>query len=451
MTKNITEKFICKLYEMSHLNYPDRVKAKAKQCFVDYIAVTTAGSNFYSAINESFIKDNGFDGNYHIIGKNYVTDFRTAIMINAFNAHVLELDDSHRVAMTHLGAPIFSALLGVAELKGKTLDDVLRGAIVGYEVAIRLANAIQPGHKKRGFHVSGTCCTIGCAIGIAAMLNYTKEEMFNTFSAAATSASGLLAVISGKSEQKPYNISNASVAGTNAALYGKNFIGATDILGDSRGFLHALTDDYSVKKIFENGFAIETIYQKLYAACRHCHAPMEAMLNITVNPTEVERIIVKVYDLAIKGHDHTIIESVNSAKQSIPYGVAAACVFKTCGIEAFSDEKINDKLLCDILKKITVIEDPELTMLVPEKRAAKVCVYLKNGTYIEKQVDYPKGEPENPITVSEMEKKYYKLTANNFSVDTSKSLLAFIRKESYKPAKEMYNLISNLQGENNYE
>ena len=109
MTKNITEKFIYKLYEMSHLNYPGRVKAKAKQCFVDYIAVTTAGSNFYSAINESFIKDNGFDGNYHIIGKNYVADFRTAIMINAFNAHVLELDDSHRVAMTHLGAPIFSA------------------------------------------------------------------------------------------------------------------------------------------------------------------------------------------------------------------------------------------------------------------------------------------------------------------------------------------------------
>src|SRR5699024_11039476 len=97
------------------------------------------------------IQCNTISGVFHVLGTNAETDLLTAVMMNAFDAHVLELDDSHREAMTHLGAPIFSALIGVAELYKCNVGQILKGAVVGYEAAVRLANAIQPGHKKRGF------------------------------------------------------------------------------------------------------------------------------------------------------------------------------------------------------------------------------------------------------------------------------------------------------------
>lgn len=441
--ENLSIQFVDKIYEMSNLPFPEQIVQKARECLIDYLSVVIGGCKSYRDINKRFVEENKLIGDSHIIGYQGTADLRTAVMINAFNAHVLELDDSHRVAMTHLGAPIFSALLGTAEVYGSTLDELLCAAVVGYEAAIRLANTIQPSHKKRGFHVSGTCCTVGCALGIASMLKYSKAEMMNVLSAAATTAAGLLGIISGESEQKPYNVANAAAAGVNAALYGKHFNGAVDILNDSRGFFRAVSDVFYVDKLFESGYAIDGIYQKLYAACRHCHAPMEAMLEIKAaenfRDDEIERIEIRTYDLAINGHDQTEIESVSAAKQSIPYGVAVACLYQNCGIDAFTNDKILDRRLSELVKKVNILEDSDLTALVPERRAAIVTVFLQDGTQISQRVDYPKGEPENPITKTELINKFYSLIRSaGMGEDTGAQILEFACNASNQPAAQLF-------------
>lgn len=444
--QNASSQFVKKLHEMSCSSFPKRIQEKARECFIDYLSVVIGGCRAYTDINTRFVEENRITGDCHIIGFPKKVDLRTAVMVNAFNAHVLELDDSHRVAMTHLGAPIFSALIGAAEVYGCNFDELLHAAVVGYEAAIRLANAVQPSHKKRGFHVSGTCCTVGCAVGIACMLGYSEDETANVLSAAATTAAGLLAVISGKSEQKPYNVANAAVAGVNAALYGKYYNGAADILCDSRGFLRAMSDQYDTEKLFEAGYAIEGIYQKLYAACRHCHAPMEAMLTLRAannfNIENIESIEVKTYDLAINGHNHTKITGVSSAKQSILYGVAAACMYQHCGMDAFTEEKVTDQRLLALTQKVTVKEDAELTELVPKKRAAIVTVKLKNGERYVQRVDYPKGEPENPITQPEMYDKFFSLTGRaGIKKDTSLAIFKFIRYAGNERVSDLFQWI----------
>ena len=435
--KSISGSFVHKLYEMSRSAVPERVMQKARECLIDYIGCAIGGGAANLDRNRAFLERNGFQGAYHVIRQPEKADLRTAVMLNAFNAHTLELDDSHRTAMTHLGAPIFSALLGVAEQDGSDTEQLLRAAVVGYEAAICLANSVQPGHKMRGFHVSGTCCTAGCAMGVAALRAYSEEEMNNAFSAAVTSAAGLLAVISGRSEQKPYNIANAAVSGLNAALYGAGFSGAVDILGDERGFFRAETDESHADRLFSAPYAIEGIYQKLYAACRHCHAPMEAMLKLMdrhdISPDDVSEIVVDTYGLAIQGHDHSKIEGVSSAKQSIPYGVAAACRVRDCGIAAFSSERIADAELLKLTEKVTVREDPELTALLPDRRAAKLRVVLRDGRSFDERVDYPKGEPENPLTARELREKFIRL--------------AEFGGYSTQEARLYYEFLSQLRGE----
>jgi len=444
--ENLSAGFIDRLCKMYHAETPGRVINKARECFTDYLAVAVAGAGRYRDRNERFIHENRAEGCCHIIGMECTVDVRTAAMINAFNAHFLELDDSHRVAMTHLGAPIFSALLGAAELYEASLEDVLKAAVIGYEAAIRLANAIQPGHKKRGFHVSGTCCAVGSALGVAFMLGYCRDELNSVLCAACTSAAGLLGVVSGRSEQKPYNVSNAAMVGVNSALYGKLFRGTEDILGHSQGFLHVMTDSCAPERLFDEGYAIETIYQKCYAACRHCHAPMEAMLTLkkeyAFTDADIDDIQVNVYDLAIKGHDHTDITGVSSAKQSIPYGVAAACLYQDCGMNAFTDERVRDERILALTRRVRVVEDKALTALVPGMRAAIVTVRLNDGRCFTERVNYAKGEPENPITSEELEDKFYSLL-ESAGIDraTGEQVIHFISRHSSEKAEGLFQWI----------
>lgn len=411
---NVSEKFVKRIYELSRDEIPEKTKLKAKSCLIDYLGCVIGGSVTYAEVNEKYLNALLISGNTHVFRRNRAADLRNAVMVNAFNAHVLELDDSHRVAMTHLGAPIFSALLGVAEQLNCSLSELLKASIVGYETAIRLGCAIQPGHKKKGFHVSGTCCAAGCAMGLATLLNYSEEEMKNAFSAAITSGAGLLAVISGSSEQKPYNIANAAVSGLDAALYGKNFTGAIDILGDPRGFFHAETDKAMPEKLFSDGFTMDGIYQKLYASCRHCHAPKEAALNlkkrVNVSSDQIKKLTVKTYDLAIQGHDHRDVQSASSAKQSIPYAVASALYFGNVEMNELKDQFLMNEKVQGLMKLVSVEEDPALSKLVPNKRPAIVAMELKDGSLFEERVDYAKGEPENPISSEELKVKYLNLT-----------------------------------------
>lgn len=407
---SLSSAFVARLRGMSVQDLPGEVVAKAQTCLLDYLGVAYAGSHFYEDRISRFLSENALSGSARILNWKETADLSTAVMVNAFHAHVLELDDSHRVALTHLGASIFSALIGVAEARGCTIGQLLKGAVVGYEAAVRIGNAVQPSHKKRGFHSSGTCCTVGCAMGIAAMLGYSDEEMNNVFSAAVTSAAGLLEIIGDYSEQKPYNVANAAVAGLNAALLGKYFRGAEDILDGGRGFLKAFSDEYDSRKLFDDGYAIETIYQKCFASCRHCHTPMEAVLEVRSGSgrpaAEISDIEVQTYDLAVFRHDHTDITGVSSAKQSIPYSVAAAYCFGDGGLDAYSETAVRNPEVLALTKKVRLVENPELSRLVPGKRAAIVTVTYQDGEKMTRRVDYAKGEPENPFSTEEILAKY---------------------------------------------
>ena len=156
---------------------------------------------------------------------------------------------------------------------------------------------------------------------------------------------------------------------------------------------------------------IEQIYQKPYAACRHCHAPIEAALAIrpAMAGNSVASIAVETYKLAVAGHEHTRIEGVNSAKMSIPYSVAAALLLGQGDIDAFTPDKVNNTDILALANKVSVLEREDLTVLCPQKRAAIVTVTMVDGTQYVHRVDYPKGEPENPLTDEELSQKFISL------------------------------------------
>ena len=158
--------------------------------------------------------------------------------MNGFCAHALELDDGHRHGMIHLGASINTAVLLAAEKEQLKYDNILCGIIMGYEVAVRCARALQPGHKVRGYHVSGTCGTIGSAMGVAFACGYDVAQLKATLACAVSSAAGVLEIQEEASEMKPYNVGRAAMDGfVSAQMGGLAMSGPDDVMGGKCGFL----------------------------------------------------------------------------------------------------------------------------------------------------------------------------------------------------------------------
>lgn len=387
----------------------DAVLERAKDCLYDYLAVTTAGARanrdrwgtYYYHIPK---------GNFLIEGLSLMTDRSTSCLLNGFHAHILELDDGQRFAMIHLGAAIVTAVEAVRAENSLEYEDVLRGIVMGYEAACRVALAVQPAHKKKGFHTAGTCGTIGAAIGAGYALGMDDVQLRTVLDCAVASAAGMLEIQEQGSELKPYNLGRAALDGVNAAYMGySGWKGPDDMLGGERGFLALFADGGNPAKATEatDYFEIERIYVKPYAACRHCHSAIEAALTLReqCDPDGIERVVIETYHLAVKGHDHTDIAGVSSAKLSMPYSVAAALVLGRADVAAFDADTITNERILALTRKVKVEENPEFSAQSSQKRIANVIIFKKDGSFCEQRVDYAKGDPENPMSRADIRRK----------------------------------------------
>ncbi len=408
---NITLAFVDYLFAKAQA-ITDDIRKRADACREDYLAVAAAGAVKNKKHWERLLERTP-DGTAEIIGYEKKADSKTAALINGFNAHALELDDGQRFAMIHLGASVISAIKAAADENGISDKQFRTGIIMGYEAACRVAIAMQPSHKNRGYHTAGTCGTIGCAAGVAFALGMDKEQMNRVLTCAAGSAAGMLEIQEQNSGLKPYNIGRAAVDGLTAAYMGlTDYDTPDDMLGGERGFLKTFADQFDLEKLIGHAsyFEIERIYVKPYASCRHSHSAVEAAIKLhqKVDAGDIDAVTIQTYKLGVKGHDHRDIQGIASAKLSTPYAVAAGLLYGRADLSVF--EPLDEKIVV-LAQKVKVVEDTELTAESSKKRVAVVTVKLNDGTEYTARVDYAKGEPENPMTDVELAEKKRLLSA----------------------------------------
>lgn len=398
------------------INLLEQVKAaiteedlqQARLSLLDYLGVTLGGEGKMAV----FLGDNG--------DNNELLSIAEKAFKNGFYGHYLELDDGHRQGMCHPGVPIFSALLPMAAAGDISGERLLQAAILGYEATLRLACSVQPSHKKKGFHTSATCGTVGVAVAVSYLRNYSREQLQRAITAAVTYTGGTLLLQNDQSEMKPVNLGRAAACGIMAADAGKlPLIFPHDAIGGSRGFLELYTDTPKEECFFQKPGEkpmIHGIYRKIHGACRHAHPPIDCVLKIKktrdIKPEEIRKIQVATHQLAIAGHDHQVCENGSVAKLSIPYGVACAIVFSHVSESAFEKATLENPVITNLAKKVFVTEYEEMTKALPKERGALVVITLEDGTKEKAQVTIPRGEPETPFTIEELLGKAMRLLRN---------------------------------------
>ena len=416
--ENLTDRFLERICSIRYEDIPVTAVTMLRACLADTIGVTFAGAADLKEKEERLLSLID-DGSEVVIplGFNRKTSIPNAILINGLSSHFLELDDGVRYGVIHPSAPLFSALIPRAIVKNVSWQQFVLGAICGYETSIRIASAMQPSHYSKGYHPTATCCTLGVAVGIAVMLGYNRQEIKDSFGTATISAYGTLKVLEDVSELKPYNCAKAALMGYYAAMMGKaGFASPEDPLTESTGFSKMMCDSYDEERLIGkwDTLAIEKVYLKPYASCRHTHPEIEAAFSIRnqkgFEAEKISSIKVTTYKGVIGKHDFNTVYGESSARMSIPYSLAVALVTGRAGIEEFTDKYISDSLIQCLTKLVIIEGDDELSKLVPDQRVAIVYVEQTDGKSFTKRVDYPKGEPENPLSKEELYAKFSSMT-----------------------------------------
>lgn len=363
-----------------------------------------------------------------------------AVLANAACAHAIDMDDGHRFGALHPGTVIIPTALAATELSGASTKDLIAGVVVGYEVMIRIGMAIVPSSLSRGFHITGITGPYGAAAAAGKILGLSRDEIVGAFGLAGLQASGLIQVnheVEG-AKVKPINPARAATSGLlSCILAQRGARGPLDIFEGEDGYLKAFADEVKsdlLTRGLGQEYEVLNVYLKLYAACRHAHAPIDAALesftNIRIDTSEIKEIHIETYPAAIRLAGIKNPTTPSAARFSIPFSVALALIKKDAGADKYTEENVRDQTVRKLAGKVQLSANKSWEQLYPEKRGATATIITYDGETCSAEVELAKGEPENPASWEEIYRKFY---ANS-------TLLI-----SEKEAKKLGHIIMNLE------
>ncbi len=148
-----------------------------------------------------------------------------------------------------------------------------------------------------------------------------------------------------------------------------------------------------------------------------------------------------------------------TADHSLPYVIAAALAERQVTPVQFTMDKIMNPRIREQLKKVEVVADPEIEKVFPALQRVIVRIDTTDGRSFNKQLDYPKGDPRNPLTDQELEEKFSALAEGVLStgaqnrvkdavwnlerVDSISELMALMEADVHKSKKSKANNRSN--------
>lgn len=399
--KNLTDILIDHVFSLSdEVRSTDEYDKAVALALLDYISVTQAGFADLKAHDE-------FEKTLSCM---LLESPESCAMVLGIAAHRLELDDGYRSGGAHIGAPVLSACF--ASCHDVSWKQLVAAVVCGYELAGILARIMQPTHKRKGFHVSGTCGCMGAAAALAFLDQQDRTQLKRTLSVAAGMASGLLEMQEDGSELKPVTVGNAASSAVMATRLGTTKLRyPADAIGGARGLVACLEgnsariEEVKAADLLQGTPVIQEVYRKKYPSCRHSHSALDAAQIISsrsgVDPKEIEKIQIDIYEDAIKGHDLKKISSPSQAMMSTPFCVATMFVRGSVGLDSFNEASFENSEVDRIMHLVTMNRDERLSSLAPKARGARVVVKLADGAEFEEEVLFPKGEPENPLTDEE--------------------------------------------------
>ncbi|MCE4606294.1 MAG: MmgE/PrpD family protein [Desulfurococcales archaeon] len=369
-----------------------------------------------------------------ILGSWEHTDPYTAVAINAFLAHSLELDDWLPQGFIHGGCVIVPAALSTALELDADLKLFLQGVAAGYQAGYMIGGYLGKQHYGT-WHTTATAGIVGAAVASGVIRYGCMERVIRLLVLSALNyAGGLWIVPKMDPRLKPLSAMHASASGYILSSIGSFGLELEDRIEEMcrilRGDCGKMPRDHALEL---NGY-------KFYPSCRHTHTAIEAALEaggkINGNVNKVKRVVIETYDDAIKIASRGKFPStVEEGRFNISYLVSVALVYGDVWLDTIP-RGLTDPVVREVFGRVKVVENPEFTMDYPDSMPSRVIVETTEGD-IGVTVRWPLGSPERGVDSSHVLGKALKLA--EFSADSSIHSLAHavLEKSWDNPVREL--------------
>ena len=395
------------------------VEARARGLLLDYFGVLIGGSDLAVSkrVATYAVQPGDGEASVHLRER---APAPTAALANGMAAHALELDDVTNESSLHPGVVVWPAAMAAIERSGGTLGDLLAAAVGGYEVTMRVGDALYaPATYGRGFHPTGVAGALGAAVAAAHAAGLHADGIYQALGLAGGLAAGSMAYVQNGSDGKRLNAGWAAHAGFVAAdLAAAGVVGPTDALTGTYGLLEAFSNDPRpelLDSLNSDHPALLDVAIKPYPCCRYIHPVIDACRELRAangfQPDQLRRVTVSV----LPGGGEIVADPAEQKRRpanrvdaqfSVYYGAAQALVHGRPTLESFGEPNLWDPEVLRIADCIGVSSDPELDAAYPQRWGCVLKVEFANGEARTVRVDDPRGDPRRPLSEAELVEKF---------------------------------------------
>ena len=352
-----------------------------------------------------------------VIGTGKRIDPVSASLANALMIRCMDYNDIYWKQDPSHPSDIFPAAMACCERARSNGKELIVGLVLGHEFEMRLCEAAFPGIRERGWH-HATLTAFASPIVAGRMLRLPWEQVQHAIGISASRHCTLGAVTAGKLTMMKNTVDPmATQSGVVAALMAeKGYTGPEHVIDGKEGLTHCFGPEWKLNMLTDGlgeSWRITQCGMKFFPTEALTHAPISAVLDLVkgndLHPEQVDKIQIRSLARAAdilsdpsKYDPHT----KETADHSLPYVIAAALAERQVTPAQFEMKKIMDPTIRAQLKKVEVVADPEIEKVFPALQRVIVNITTTDGRVFTKQLDYPKGDPRNPLSDAEIEEKF---------------------------------------------
>ncbi len=395
----------------------------AKRFLVDSCGCALGGFHHEDVqIMRKVITDFGGNNKCTIWSSGEKTSAYFATLINSLAIRVMDYNDIYWEADPSHPSDLIPIATSIGEPYNRTGQEVIAGIVLAYELEMRLCEFGVPGIRERGWH-HASLTQIAAPVVASFMMGLGVEQTVNAVGISTCHSMTMGAVAAGKLTMMKNTVDPmAASSGVFAArLAHHGYIGTELIVEGKEGFCQLLGPDWDMAKLTDGlgkSWRIGHCAYKAFPTEALTHSPISAALDLVkthdIKADKVSHVKVRTIARAkdiladpTKYHP----ETKETADHSLPYVIGAAIMDRMITPLQFTHERIHDPKLRALLLKIEVVADPGFEKQFPAKKLSGVSITTSDGKTVEKEVEFPKGYPANPMTNADLEEKFRALTS----------------------------------------
>ncbi|HIN19974.1 MAG TPA: MmgE/PrpD family protein [Candidatus Marinimicrobia bacterium] len=456
MNKSISRQMAEFAVSLKFADLPEQVVNEVKRYMYDSIGCAYGGyhTKDLNIIRDIYI-DIGRKSDATVLGFGDKLPAVNATLINSLMVRALDFNDIYWKDDPSHPSDIIPAAWAVGELVNANMKDVIVAIVLAYEFEQRLCLFAKPGVRERKWH-HATLTQFVSPIVAGKLLGLTVDEMVHAIGISGCHNHTIGCPTAGKLTMMKNTVDPMAVqSGVFAALMAqKGFSGTEKVFEGKEGFMDAfigwnakdeslkptdmegrdgvsswswdidalvggLGDSYKIMECGMKAFPTEALTHT------HLSCVLNAMIGNNLEYSDVKEVKVtcfaQAYDILFDPTKYRP-ESRETADHSLPYCMAVAMVDKKITTDSFSDEKLNDPRIYEVIDKIIGEPSQEFEKMFPAKQPSRVVLTTNDGRMFEEYLEYPKGDPRKPMTMDDLENKFNSLAGDKFDASAKKQL-----------------------------